>query len=316
MKKILSLDGGGVRGILPAEILAYIEARTARPCHKLFDLISGTSTGGIIALGLGIKRPGPGAGAGVLSARALSDFYVERSPDIFPKPSLLRRCGLFGPKYSADPLTSILWDIFKDARLSDAVVPLLIPSYDLVGQVPFFFKSHRARKHPDYDYPARWVARATSAAPTYFPPLHLGDRCLVDGGVFANNPAMAAYAEARAIFRRTAPDTRYLVVSIGTGDRKDNVHTAGSARWGLVKWARLLLPLFIDSVSEAIDYEAEQIIGKDFRRFQYDQLPAASADMDNASPANLAELRRQAQWYIKQHRRELNDLCTELTAGR
>ena len=141
--------------------------------------------------------------------------------------------------------------------MSSALTNLLISSYDLQSQLPFFFKSERAKRDPAYDWKIRDIARATSAAPTFFPPFHLqrGDQdyALVDGGVFVNNPAMAAYAEARSIF----PDARqYVVVRVGTGDRQDHISFAAARKWGLLQWAKQIVPVFMDSVSEAVDFSS------------------------------------------------------------
>ena len=171
--KILAIDGGGIRGIIPATLLAHIESTTRRPIAQLFDLIAGTSTGGILALGLTIPRT---VGEPLYSAQRFVEMYEREGPKIFTR-SLWRRIvacnNLTEEKYSAAGLEAVLERYFGDSRLADATTDVLVTSYEIAHSFPFFFKSSNARLRPDYDFPAREVARATSAAPTYFEPMKL-----------------------------------------------------------------------------------------------------------------------------------------------
>ena len=219
MVRILSIDGGGIRGIIPAMVLAEIERRARQPIAKLFDLIAGTSTGGIIALGLTIPKC---PGAPLYSAQRFVELYEHQGARIFSR-SLLRALfavdNLTWKKYSSGGVEQVLEEYFGESRLRDAVTDVLVTSYEIERRFPFFFKSSNARRRADYDFRARDVARATSAAPSYFEPMKLPSGTnsdyytLIDGGVFANNPAACALVEARA----TLEDSDYLVVSLGTG---------------------------------------------------------------------------------------------------
>jgi patatin-like phospholipase/acyl hydrolase len=218
--RILSIDGGGIRGIIPAMLLAEIERRTQRPIASLFHLVAGTSTGGILALGLTVPR---GAGRPPYTAQQFVDMYAQKGRRIFHRSfwrKLLAVDNLAWKKYSCAGMEQVLLEYFGDSRLRDAVTDVLIASYEIERRLPFFFRSTNARQFPGYDFPARHVARATSAAPSYFEPMRLLSGIasqrytLIDGGVFANNPAACALVEARA----TYPDaSAYLVVSLGTG---------------------------------------------------------------------------------------------------
>jgi len=224
------------------------------------------------------------------------------------------------PKYSALPLERILQDAFRDTRLCSALTPLLVSSYDLQSQTPFFFKTHKIARDSSYDWEVWKVARATSAAPTFFPPYHLqrgrDDYALVDGGIFVNNPAMAAYAEARRLY---PAHSEFLIVSVGTGDRRDEIRYASARRWGLLSWARQIVPVMMDSVSEAVDYELDSIIGATARsqhyRFQPELTIAANA-MDDASPKNLENLQQQARAYVGEFHQRLHDVATQLRQER
>jgi len=311
--KVLAIDGGGIRGIIPATILTEIQKRLGMDLFQVFDLVAGTSTGGIIALGIGsrCKDNGP------YPPSELVDLYVQNGPEIFKKNLLTPERQVILPKYSPEALESALAQFFQDAEFQSALTPLLISSYDLQGQVPFFFKSHRIAGDPTYNWKLTDIARATSAAPTFFSPLHLTrdgqDYALVDGGVFVNNPSMAAYAEARALY----PDaTQFIVVSVGTGDRQDRITYASAKDWGLLSWARQIVPVFMDSVSEAVDYELNALPGCTYHRLQVPHLQEASSDIDNVEPLNLENLQSVAEKYLLSIAGDLATICAELKEGR
>jgi patatin-like phospholipase/acyl hydrolase len=311
--KVLSIDGGGIRGIIPAIILSELQKRLGKNLYEVFDLIAGTSTGGIIALGIGT----PANQGQPYTPDELLNLYVQNGPAIFQKNFLAPEKELLFPKYSPDGLEGVLAKFFQATEFKTALTPLLISSYDLQGQLPFFFKSHRIASDPNYDWNVTSIARATSAAPTYFPPLHLTkgaeDYALVDGGVFVNNPAMAAYAEARSLYREFA---EFVVVSVGTGDRQDGIAYAQAKEWGLVDWAKQIVPVFMDSVSEAVDYQLNLMPGCTYHRLQPSHLQAAENDMDDVTPENLANLRETAKEYVATHTAELDAICAELNEGR
>ena len=188
--QILSLDGGGLKGLFTAQYLAQWEEHTGRPVVDAFDLIAGTSTGGIIALGLG---------AGY-SAQKLVCFFRKHGQTIFPR----ERIGavgcvrqMLGSRYDAKPLESVLGEYFGDRRLGNSCVRLIIPAYHAESGIYLFKTPHHSRLSVDRQERMAVVARATSAAPTFFRPLvfDLGLR-LIDGGVWANNPVQIAVTEA------------------------------------------------------------------------------------------------------------------------
>ena len=170
---------------------------------------------------------------------------------------------------------------------------------------------------PNYNWNLTDIARATSAAPTFFPPLHLvrgnEDYALIDGGVFVNNPAMAAYAEARSLYPGTE---QIIVVSVGTGDRQDQITYASAKDWGLLGWARQIAPVLMDSVSEAVDYELHALPGCTYYRLQVPHLQEASSDMDDVTPENLANLQTVASDYVSLSSDLLDTICTKLKQGR
>lgn len=320
--KVLAVDGGGIRGIIPALVLAEIETRTKRPICDLFDLVSGTSTGGIIALGL--VKPGPD-GKVEKSATDIVNIYVQTGTRIFPQTFLQGlHVGLIrGAKYDAAGLESVLKDQFGDARLKDALKPALIASHDIGHQTPMFFKSEKARLSPDYDFAMRDVMRATSAAPTFFTPTQVqpadasATYALVDGGIDAGNPAMCAFAEA---IKMGAAAGQILIVSLGTGTQGWSLDFAKASKWGAVEWAPNLIGMVMDGSNVTVDYQLRQIVQTDappqmYYRFQV-TLDSGTGGIDDATSANLNHLTELTQAYLNQPDTQdsLNTLCEQLTA--
>lgn len=319
-RRVLSIDGGGIRGIIPAMLLAEVEQRTQTPIARLFDLIAGTSTGGILALGLTIRGQN---GAPKFRAQDLVELYEREGAHIFNR-STWHRIRAFGnaveEKYATDGISGVLERYFGSARLKDALADVLVPSYEIERRQPFFFRSRIARDSAEYDYPLRDVALATSAAPTYFEPHQiivnedpLDYYALVDGGVFANNPAMCAYAEAKADDARAD----VLLVSLGTGELVRPIFYDEAKDWGLLNWAQPILGTVFDGVSDTVDYQLARLLpsggrrGRRYFRFQT-RLDEGSDDMDDASRTNIRVLKLQAEEMIRRHRHELSVLCRRL----
>lgn len=245
--RILSIDGGGIRGIFPAAFLAGLEERYlgGKSVAGYFDLIAGTSTGGIIAIGLGAE----------LTGAALSNLYVERGYEIFPPPGygLLgearRRIAgfrqLFQYRYDREALTAMLTEILGDKIFGQARCRLCIPSFDgRYGEVYIFKTPH----HPDFRKDGgelmTKVAAATAAAPTFFQPLQDGGYTFVDGGVWANNPVMVALVDALSCF--DIPRENVRILSLGCGDDpyivdKPKITMGGAFAWRDIIYAAMRL---------------------------------------------------------------------------
>lgn len=315
--RILSIDGGGIRGIIPATIMAEIEKRTGQPIAKLFHLIAGTSTGGILALG--VTKPGED-GNPFFSAEAGVRLYEKEGARIFPK-SLLRQVGNLGEeKYPSEPVDAVLEEYFGETRLKDALTDVFITSYEIERRIPWFFRSTRARENPDYDFPMKLVARATSAAPTYFEPakIEIGGLpdyyALVDGGVFANNPSLCAFVDAKRMY--PAAD-RFLLVSLGTGELTRRIPYQDAKDWGLVGWAQPILNVVFHGVSATVDFQLQQLLPEIegiqcYYRFQT-RLDDHNDALDDASDENIRTLKIVAETLIHDHERELDALCRRLT---
>ncbi len=305
--RVLSIDGGGIRGIIPAMVLCEIERRTGRRIAELFDLIAGTSTGGILACAL--ARPD------ALTAEELVGLYERPGPDIFRR-SLLKRIfaieGWVDERYEDDGLEEALRDYLGDVRLRDVVVPIFVTAYDIQGRFAFFFRSERAKRDPTYDFSLCDVARATSAAPTYFEPHEVTDAAgartypLIDGGVFATNPAMCAYVE--------APGKIELLASLGTGSQTRSYEFHQARWWGQLAWARPLIDVVFDGVSDTIDFQLERLLPDGgYVRLQT-ELTIAKDAMDDASEQNLARLKQEAEALIERRDEDIAALCGRLAA--
>jgi len=304
MYKVLSIDGGGIRGVIPAVLLAELEARTGRPIAETFDLVVGTSTGGILAAGFTVPDAD---GAAKFSGEDLVALYADRGKEIFSR-SFWRGVssvnGIADEHYGHETLEALLLDYMGDATLTDCLKPVVITAYDIERRAPYFFKTSRAGADPDRNHYLRDAARATSAAPTYFEPkvVHgLGGaktrRALIDGGVFVNNPAMTAYVEARTMGQD--PED-ILVLSIGTGIATRVIPYDDAKDWGALGWVKPVISVMMDGSADAADYQLAEIMpGRDSgdgqRYFRFDiDLKHALDDLDAAHTANIEALRKEA----------------------
>lgn len=304
MKKILSIDGGGIRGLIPALVLAEIENKTGKSIARCFDLIAGTSTGGILALALSKRSAG---GEARYSAADLANLYRSRGKDIFKRSlwnGVSSVAGLTNELYPSDGIENVLREYLEDDQLGQGLVKTLITSYDIHNREPCFLKSWR----DEYSgVLMRDAARATSAAPTYFEPalIPIGNavRALVDGGVFMNSPCVSAYVEARKLF----PNEDILVVSLGTGELIRPIPHSDAKDWGKVGWLLPLLSCMFDGVADAADYQMTTLLADRYFRFQT-RLTTASDDMDNVTASNLASLTIEADKLIISHQPQLERL--------
>ena len=309
-RRVLSIDGGGIRGIIPAMVVAHIERKMGKPAHELFDLMVGTSTGGILALGL--SRPGANRPA-QFSARWEVKLYEEQGANIFEY-SLWRKLrtvgGILDEAYSHEVLEGILGKYFAGATLGDCKTPTMVTSYDIQNRRTVFLKSwyadHQLVRCCD-------AARATSAAPTYFEPkpLDTGDvaSVLIDGGIFMNSPSVSAYAEARKLF----PDEPIAVLSLGTGELTRPIAFGEARTWGSALWVMSLLDCMFDGVSKAADHQMQLFLGERYQRLQT-SLESASDDMDDASEENIRNLKRTARELINANEAVLEQFF-EIDAG-
>jgi len=320
--KILSIDGGGIRGILPAQFLSEIEAQIKqdtgeeiRTCDY-FDLICGTSTGGILAIALGMG----------FSASEIANLYLNNAKSIFGRKwNNPFRLNIFTTKHSRKTLESILKDVFKhksenrELLIGDSKTRLCIPVYDIkMGCLNVLKTRHHPKLHRDYLIPAYQAAMSTSAAPTYFNPYTLNykgvgdlpiiEKNKVDGGVCINNPVMVGFIE--AINTLDVPVENLKILSLGTGIRKFSIDKS-SVGWGVAKWMwkGRLIEAFMQSQTAVIDNQIKYFnegIGESikstflYKRIQHEfSSIKTSVEMDEFRKNKLRKLVDIAQGFAK-----------------
>lgn len=297
--KILSIDGGGIRGIIPAMLLAEIEKRTGKQIFEMFDLIAGTSTGGLLALALTLPdRDNPSQAK--YQAKDTIELYKQEGKIIFKKDDshlekwiensfkpIVQKIGLpvveiedlLRPKFPSDGRDKVLTKYFGDTFIEKALKEVVITSYDTELRSPVFFTSNPSKQVTDSrvfrkicsGFTMKQAAMATSAAPTYFEPYKVptahpterGYYSLVDGGVFANNPTSLAVMEIIIESKKAGKEVKLediLVVSLGTGSLTRRYAYEQAKNWGLVGWVEPLVNIMMDGQSESVAVQLEQLL--------------------------------------------------------
>lgn len=328
--KILSVDGGGIRGYIPALILQELERRLRergekRPLGRLFDLVAGTSTGSIIALGLAAPDQLRGTvfskRDAAFTAEEIAEMYEDHGLEIFPR-RIFRQFQTmrhaFTEKYNDGQFYEVLQYYFGERTIRDAITNVLIPSYDIEANEPIFMKKvpPKRLKKSTPNYYMSDAARASSAAPTYFEPIRVKSvdgslqHALIDGGVFANNPAMCAYVEAQKIYPGAK---KYVILSLGTGTFSRHWTYEQVRNWGVLEW---ILPskgvpiaiIMNRGQAKLVDYQLDHLPKVEYHRIN-PQLDECNADMDDAAPENMGCLKRNAAAAAEQYTATLDRLA-------
>jgi patatin-like phospholipase/acyl hydrolase len=315
MKKIISIDGGGIRGIVPGIIIRTLEQKiqqlTQNPQARIsdyVDFIAGTSTGGILT-SLYLCPDGK-TGRAKFSAAEAVDLYIENGDEIFDIPRWKKIQSLGGvndERYDASQLEHLLKVYFGDITLADLVKPCLITSYDIKNRRAHFFSQSDARSKGDaYNFYLRDVCRATSAAPTYFETVLVRSLSnisypLIDGGVFVNNPSMCAYSEVRNAKSATpTPDGKItakdmFILSLGTGDQNESYDYKSAKDWGMVSWLSPLIDMMMSGASEVTHFYLTKMFAavglpQQYVRITPSSMYNADTNMANASKQNIDAL--------------------------
>ena len=264
--RVLSIDGGGIRGVIAARILIHIEGLLQElsgdvgvKISDYFDLVAGTSTGGILtALTL---APDDSGKRSKYTAQEMLDLYVNHGEEIFTKTfksTYLDRLALFDPLYGGAQLEGILKGYLGDMKLSELVRPYLIPTYNMSTGMATFFSGVDSG---DEDVLVRDVLRMTSAAPTYFPPMQHEDDVYIDGGLFANNPALCGYIEATK-FPLEPLGREIMTLSIGTGSIKRKYDYKQVKKWGRLEWIKPVIDIYASAASQIVDHHLNVLYSK------------------------------------------------------
>lgn len=294
MKFVLSIDGGGIRGVIPATILAHLEKELGMPLYKCFDLISGTSTGAIIAAGLSLPKNSY-ADEAKYTASDILDFYVHDSKEIFSNQrNWFKR--IISSKYPSQNLAQPIFDHIGSGRFDEMLTKVMIPAYDISNRRPYFFKSW---KYSVRDIATHRIVCASASAPTYFPPTRINfkngveAKYLIDGFVAANNPAMCAYCEARRLWG----DEDIFMLSIGAGDISDPVTNVNHKHWGIFTWIPRLFSIMMDAPINTVDYQMHTLAPDMYVRLQL-KVRMSSEKIDDASITNIQNLQTEANSLI------------------
>lgn len=293
---VLSIDGGGIRGLIPSTILSFLESELQKldgedaRIADYFDVIAGTSTGGLVTAMLTApdenKRPS-------FTAKEITEFYLQHCPQIFPqeKKKIFGEAAelikaMKGPKYDGKHLHEIVREKLGDIRLTDTLTNVIIPTFDIKKLQPTIFSSYQVKKNDSLNALLSDICIATSAAPTYLPAHEFLTRNpvngearefnLIDGGVVANNPALVAISEITKEIHSGNPDFfpirateygRFLVISLGTGSPKceEKYEATDAAKWGVFGWlvggdgSSPLVDIFTQASSDMVDFHLSTV---------------------------------------------------------
>lgn len=309
--RILALDGGGVRGICPATFLAQMEDDVGQPLYRYFDLVCGTSTGGILALALALGIP----------MSRVRDLYLNKADELFsPRRRWPKPRGYRSSKYHSEPLHAELRRVFgPDTLLGDANTRVCIPAANVTtGKNTVFKTRHLPKLEHDFKLPAWQCAAATAAAPIYFDPVVIPGRGeLVDGGVWANTPALVGIGEAREL---SVPMDHIELLSIGTGStpfHRKKRHTGlkkpfNSVRNGLFGWGAQLIDLFMQAQTDRAENLMRLLVPGQYQRIQFD-LPDKTFQLDSVDKVHtLHEIATEhAKWHVRGVRTRFLDCPTD-----
>ncbi|XP_057449510.1 patatin-like protein 1 [Lotus japonicus] len=338
---VLSIDGGGIRGIIPGVILSYLESQLQEldgedaRLADYFEVIAGTSTGGLISAMLAAPHPTT-KNRPLFAAKEIVPFYLEHGPSIFPQtrgifaPLINLIKALTGSKYNGKYLHKIVKELLRDTTLSQTLTKVVIPTFDVTKFQPTIFSSNQIATDPTLDVPLSDICIATSAAPTYLPAHYftkqdeqgkvIKEFNLIDGGVAANNPTLIAIREetkqlignpgGRNVNTGGLGFDRFLVLSIGTGsNKKEHKYNAKMmSKWGILSWlfhsgSTPIIDCFNESSNDLVDYFNQVVFSvlesqDSYLRIQVD-LEKELASVDGATKENLDNLVKEGEKLLK-----------------
>jgi uncharacterized protein len=310
--RVLSIDGGGMRGIVPATFLERLEALSNQRIADLFDVAVGTSTGSILAIGLNVPAAD---GRPKYTATDFVNMYKNLGATIFHEDRRLLKVldGVTRPTYDPAGYEKVLHDYFGDATMADLIVEVAAPSIELEDMYMHVFSRARARKGAGTNFLVREVIRAATAAPTYFPAATVSSidesssGTFVDAGVSTNNPGILAFAETAMV----GESDSCIFVSLGTGLLTKPINAMKARNWGELEWLKVIFDLQGDAQASYTEVAIQEMLsGKAqsyYHRFQVDlhQLPFG---MDDTRPDHIEALRQAARTYVDNNDEQIRAL--------
>jgi patatin-like phospholipase/acyl hydrolase len=259
--RILSIDGGGLKGVVPLQVIKEIEKITKQPIHKTFDLVAGTSTGGLLTCALLLRDEGTVVGnKRKYTLDEIQELYVKKGKDIFPNYRHLNWFYMHSrkwirPMYFTKKYDIILKQYFSDYRITSCLKPIYISSYDIHRNIPLIFTTRNATATDEKNSKLVDICRATSAAPTYFPTYTFNynkeNVVCIDGGLIMNNPAIGAFIEVlgNSSYKHYKKENRSLeiadisILSLGTGISSKQYSSEKSKVWGRLQWIKKIIDI-------------------------------------------------------------------------
>ncbi|WVZ16608.1 hypothetical protein V8G54_009590 [Vigna mungo] len=292
---VLSIDGGGIRGILPATVLDYLDKalKAKDPNADLahyFDVIGGSSTGGLITAMLATPSPHDPTRAAFTPAQIV-EFYKQNGPHIFNQST----GTLFGPQFDGKFLHNIIREVVKDTRLSQTLTNVVIPTFDIKTQKPVIFSNYKLENAPYLNALLSDICISTSAAPTFLPPYYFENDGvefnMIDGGVAAGNPTQAIISE--VLQHNVYP--KFLVLSLGTGTEKNNqtLDAERAAKWSALHWLGPIIGFFNRVPATMTEYYLESLFsqpGDTYLRIEEYDLNPAFSNLVNVTPESMKGL--------------------------
>ncbi|MDO5520016.1 MAG: patatin-like phospholipase family protein [bacterium] len=327
MIRVLSIDGGGMKGIISAMVLERLEEllkiyskNDNAVISDYFDLIGGTSTGAIIAA---LLLTPDDCGNAKFSASEIVRLYKDHGKEIFKKRTLYpinTLFGLFGSKYTSKQFEKLLIKYFQDLTLNDMRKESLYTSYNTSNRKAVMFSSLSTKEWEKNNYLIRDIVLASTAAPTYFPPRqiyneHCPNNCHIDGGVVANNPSMCLLIESLKL--STPHDIKdTMLLSIGNASSPKYYDYNSVKHWGYTKWAFPILNIIMDGSEGTADYEVRQIFDNLNRSSQYVRIEkhveGNIPDMDDVSTEAILNMVDIARALIKESDKKLKVFARQL----
>lgn len=289
---LLSIDGGGIRGLIPALVLAELEQKIGKKTSDIFPLMVGTSTGGLLALGLNLQSP-----SFENSAESMVNLYRTQGKFIFPNhfwSKIRRTAGLWLSRYDATPLEHLLLERFGSYQMKDIQNAVGVTTFDIKTQKALLLTNKEIKEKNDFHSPVltmplRVAARATSAAPTYFDPCPWNNSLFIDGGVAANNPILHTFCYGKTLF----PNCSYYILSLGTGKSIGSPSPQGG---GLLPWALPALHLLQEAPMAQLEHHMSFLLEKEHNSYLRLQpnLGPHPIDLADASDISLKILEKKA----------------------
>jgi uncharacterized protein len=311
--QLLSIDGGGVKGLIPLRVIIEIVKRTQMPLHELFDGFSGTSAGALILNALLLPDDKNRA---KYTPQDLWKLVDQQFPRIFKKnywSSIKTGFGLFKPMYCAQILETCIQQIFGEALFKDQLRDVLVPAFNTRTFEPIVFTRHQARTEVEKSaLKVSDVVLSSCSAPTMFLPFRLGNDQFIDGGTFANNPAILAFCQGRELL---GEESDIYMLSIGCGTANYAKRYKKFVDGGRIKWVPRMVEIFLSGTDKVSNYIATKLLKKNYERIEV-PINLKNNHLDDASESNIVYLKSTAEKWIADNSPYLDRLCTELTAGR